>query len=132
MLEDRQMTTYRIKFTIDQDAQFEESNGEARPLTETEYADAEYNREDGSVVPYAEYLTYYGNPDRHVYLGVIVERQCECCHAWAVASSLWDIDFMDDSPELASITLDAWMDEATARALPGYAGDIVGEQLGDL
>lgn len=167
---------FRVKFVYDTDAQFEESNGEARPLTEAEYKDNEYyacpvhtrgdksadlqengigtcmrpvaqsdedaaNSRPGAApavcgkryapIPYDEYLAYYGNPDRHVYLGVIVEKQCGECHKWSVAGSLWHIDFMDDSREYLRTNLDHYYTPEEAIALPGYAGDVAGEVLSE-
>lgn len=144
----------RYKFIHDDDATFEECNGEERPLTEAEYADNVYRAcpahpRAGSCfttwkgktvtgcatcsnpeyvdIPYSEYLAYSGNPDRHVYLSLIQETQCPCCNAWKVTDSLHGIDFMDDSPEYHAVQLDTWMDAATASALPGYLGELVRE-----
>ena len=105
-------TAIRVRFVIDQDAQFEECNGEARPLTEEEYAENAYQacplhpRAGTKVidiggkgkpqiqgcaicgntkyedVPYAEYLAYYGNPDAHVYLRCETQKQCPTCGGW--------------------------------------------------
>lgn len=92
------MSDYRIKFTIDEDA---------RPLTETEYAD---------------YLAYYGNPDRHVYLGAVVEECCDRCGQWAVVASLWNIDLMDDDPAYLQTPLDTWI--PLDAPLTGYLAQI--------
>lgn len=116
--------TTRYRFTIDPDGTFEESNGEPRPLTPDEYAGNQYMR-DGVPVPYEEYRAYYGNPDRHIYLGLIEETRCPCCGGWKETNSLWRIDMMDDDPVLTAITLDKRLDSATASALPGYAGELV-------
>ena len=112
---------YRIRFIIDDQASFEESNGESRPLTRAEYAGNEYrgclehpragsrplsDTQQGigvctvcarriQPIPYDEYLRYYGNPDRHVYLGCEVQRQCPCCEAWKTVGALGHIDMMD-------------------------------------
>jgi hypothetical protein len=143
---------YRVKFVIDEDACFEESNGEARPMTEAEYKGNEYRAcpkhprggtkvIDASVspnvagcaicgntnyedIPYQEYLAYYGNPDRHIYLGCIVETQCDKCSAWKVKESLWHIDFMDNDKAYLALALDRWMTEEEAKALPEYAGEV--------
>lgn len=147
---------YRVRFESDADARFEECNGENRPLTREEYRKNEYyacpnhlrgwKGNDSSAfgvgicgmcqtqyapVPYAEYLAYYGNPERHVYLGVIVEQQCGCCQSWTVANSLWNIDFMDDSREFAAVTIARNLTPVEALALPGYAGEVAREQLED-
>lgn len=146
--------TYRVRFVIDEDAGFEECNGEARPLTEEEYRENEYmgcpNHPRGSKtddtaiegvgtcgacqtlyapIAYAEYLQYYGNPDRHVYIGAIVEKQCGSCEAWSVADSLWHIDLMDDDDDLQLITLDKPMNPDQATRLPGYLGEVAREML---
>jgi hypothetical protein len=152
----------RVRYVYDEDARFEECNGEARPLTEAEYAENSYRscpdhpragtivvneeppytsaqiqgcavcrRTDYVDVPYAEYLRYYGDPDRHVYLGCVAEACCACCGSWTVKGSVWGIDLMDDSPELRAITVGEWMTEAAAAALPGYAGDMAREQIAE-
>jgi hypothetical protein len=108
---------YRVRFVQDPDAQFEECNGEARPLTAEEYAENEYMR-DGQPIPYEEYLSYYGNPDRHVYLQCDVEKRCLCCAHWAYAEGLGGIDFMDDDPELRAVG--DWYTPIEAEGLPGY------------
>jgi hypothetical protein len=112
---------YRIRFEYDDLASFEECNGEARPLTEEEYADAQYMK-DGVPVPYAEYLDYYGNPDRHVYMRAVLESKCVCCGSWSVVDSLHSIDFMDDSPETCAI--DRTFSARELAAVPGYLQDI--------
>lgn len=172
----KKTVAYRVKFVYDDDATFEESNGEARPMTEEEYKGAEYyacpihTRGDKSAdthvngvgtcmrpiaqsdedtanarpghtpavcgrqyapIPYDEYLAYYGNPERHVYLACIVEKQCHCCGKWTVGSSLWRIDFMDDNREYLETHLDHWYTPEDAVALPGYAGSVAGEVLSE-
>lgn len=149
----------RVKFTIDESSSFEECNGESRPLTEAEYEGNKYRgcplhpRAGSKVVnkrtkpptvgcavcgntkyediPYAEYLEYYGNPEAHVYLGCIVEKQCQCCQSWTDAGSVWGIDFMIDSPEYNAINVDEWLTAAEARNLPGYAGEVAREQMNE-
>lgn len=123
------MPVYRVKFVIDDDAEFEESNGERRPLTETEYKDAQYMK-DGHEVPYADYLRYYGNPDRHVYLGCIVQKQCPHCACWSDAGSLWNIDCMDDNEEYRSITLDKWYAVDDAHVV-GYLREVATELISE-
>jgi hypothetical protein len=145
---------YRVKFVIDEQARFEECNGEPRPLTEAEYAENQYRAcpkhprgstlpartENGRAwcgdcgteyadVPYADYLEYQGNPDRHVYLGVIVEKKCKCCGTWTNAASLWHIDFMDDDRAYQQTNLDHWYEPDVAGRLPDYAGEVAREQL---
>lgn len=125
---------FRVRFVIDDDAVFEESNGESRPLTEEEYKGAEYQK-DGADVPYAEYLEYYGNPDRHVYLGCIVEKACKCCGHFEEVGSLWRIDFMDDAPELRAINpyqkRGQTFSVPDALALPGYLPEVARDVLSE-
>jgi hypothetical protein len=151
------MSQYRITFLEDQDAQFEECNGEARPLTRDEYAEATYRgcpdhpragsktldatvspnltgcavcgRTDDVDIPYDEYLAYYGNPDRHVYLACLVERQCDCCHVWQTASALGAIDVMNDSPEWRTVQIGRRYTPDEAARLPGYLAEIAREEL---
>lgn len=78
-------------------------------------------------IPYAEYLAYYGNPDRHVYVYAYVDRQCASCDAWhATAASLGHIDLMDtDRAEVAAI--DRTYLETEADQIPGYLGEVARE-----
>lgn len=150
-------TNFRVKFVIDDQASFEECNGEARPLTAEEYekegvymACPNHPRgpkgDDTAVngvgtcarcgstytpVPYDEYLAYYGNPDRHIYLGCIVEKQCPCCEAWSSVQSLWHIDFMDDDRAYVDTQIEHWYTPAQAKALPDYVGTIANELLSE-
>lgn len=119
---------YRVRFVVDEDASFEESNGEPRPLTEAEYAEAEYMK-DGIPVPYAEYLEYYGNPHRHVYIGAILERACVCCREWVSAASLWNIDTMDDQPEAGMIGQTFYADRFDQ--IPGYLREVADELVAE-
>jgi hypothetical protein len=105
---------YRLRYAIDDLASFEECNGEGRPLTEAEYAENQYMRlvdpagaSDGPRVPvtYAEYLAYYGNPDRHVYVELQVQQQCNACDGWHTVGSLGNIDLMDDDPALREVEI---------------------------
>lgn len=150
--------TIRYRFVSDDEAQFEECNGESRPLTRAEYAENSYRacpdhpRAGTKVItfgppqiqgcaicgntkyadiPYNEYLRYYGNPERHVYLGLIQETVCPCCNSWKVTDSLWRIDFMDDSAEYRAVQLDRNYTAEKARALPGYLGELVREMGGN-
>lgn len=125
---------YRVRFVYDEGACFEECNGEARPLTEEEYAEDYYNDKDGNQIPYAEYLRYYGNPDRHVYLGCVVERVtvCPCCEAQKVetAASLWGIDMMDDDTVLDLLVVGTLRDEPHPSEL--YTEDQIAKKTGYL
>jgi hypothetical protein len=118
------MSEYRIRFEYDPDAEFEESNGENRPLTEEEYRGAEY-MQDGKPVSYTDYRAYYGNPDRHVYLGAIVEKRCSCCGTWKTDASLWRIDVMDDDPE--AYVVGQTFELERLHAIPGYLRSIACE-----
>lgn len=131
-------TRYRIEY--DPDASFEECNGEGRPLTEEEYAENSYQacpdhpragtkvisvgppqvqgcaicgRTDYETIPYEEYLQYYGNPDRHVYLQIIRQDRCPCCDSWVDGDSLSGIDFMDDNPEAGFADTTCTIDQLT-------------------
>lgn len=117
-------TNYRIRFVYDEDAVFEECNGEARPLTREEY-DKDYYVENGKRASYERYRAYWGNPDRHVYLGAIVDRQCPCCDTWKTAASLWYIDVMDDQPEAQCV--DRTYTREELEAIPGYLRDVARE-----
>lgn len=150
------MTRHRVRFVLDEDAQFEECNGESRPLTADEYAGNEYmgcpvhprgfdgdksadTTAEGQLgqgvckcgrlyepIPYTEYLAYYGNPDRHVYFGYEVQEQCSCCQAWQIIDSLWNIDMMDNSPELKTIKRGVWYD-LNAPEITGYFRTLVND-----
>ncbi len=134
---------YRVRFVIDEDHHFEECNGEPRPLTAAEYAENVYrgctrhprrhcdcSQEYWADISYEEYRAYYGNPDRHVYLGCVVDRLCAACGHWEKGiASVWGIDFMDDAPEYDAINVDQPIPADEAIRLPGYAGDVAREEL---
>lgn len=145
---------FRVRFEFDNDAQFEECNGEARPLTEAEYAENGYRgcpnhprskvapqrTENGRAwcgecgteyadIPYAEYLAYYSNPERHVFFTCIVEGACSCCGKWSVLASLVNIDIMDNDPALRTLYTGQNYTPAEALALPGYFGDVAKDEL---
>ena len=86
---------------------------------------------DGKPIPYDQYLQYYGNPDRHVYLGCVAEVQCPCCDHWESDASVWHIDFMDDDPELSAVNVGKAIPAMDAMNLPGYAGEIAREMLAE-
>lgn len=119
-------THFRVRFVEDPDAAFEECNGEARPLTEAEYAE-NYYLKDGARVSYEDYLAYYGNPERHVYLQCDVEKQCPCCQHWEYETGTGGIDFMDDDPELSQ--MDEWYTPDQVLTLPGYLREVATEDL---
>lgn len=127
---------HAVRIVDDMEACFEECNGQPRPLTEAEYAENAYMDGDRRI-PYAEYLEYYGNPARHVYLGIIVEERpigCGCddddiCGHWDTLDSLWGIDLMYDDPCAQQATGER-LSIAEARALKGYLGDVVRDLIG--
>ena len=119
---------YRIRVQIDPEGRFEECNGEPHPLSATEYAQNQYFKNAGKdAIPYREYLHYYGNPRRHVFLEVCVERQCAKCRQWVALTSLHGIDFMDDSLEVRSLDLNKDCSVEIFpidKPLPGYLNDV--------
>jgi hypothetical protein len=121
-------TEYRIRFVNDDTTVFEECNGESRPLTEAEYAENQYMK-DGQPIPYDDYLAYYGNPERHVYLQSEVQKKCRCCGQWETVGGTGCIDFMDDAPELSAT--DQWIPADRAADLPGYLREIALEDLSE-
>lgn len=159
-------TRYRVHFVIDHDAEFEECNGENRSLTEAEYAENEYRgcptHPRGSKaadtvkpgvprqgvcacgleyapIPYAEYLAYYGNPEMHVYIGTIVERQTGV-QDWETAEAVWNSDFMADDPALTVVSIwerdddadgmtDRYYSVNEAQQLPGYFRELALTEL---
>lgn len=151
------MPNYRIRFTYDPDASFEECNGEPRPLTELEYAANAYRAcprhpragsrtIDATTTPplvgcaicgeteyadieYAEYRAYYGNPDRHVYVVADLQRQCDCCQVWSTVGSTGSIDLMDDAEELRQ--LDQWYTPDQIASLPGYLAEVARADLAE-
>jgi len=88
-------------------------------------------------VSYADYLQYLGNPDRHRYVGIIVDTQANICphcdrgDGWINGAGLWSIDLMDDSPEWLFIRrkLDTPIRAAIASSLPGCLCEIAVQQL---
>lgn len=88
-------------------------------------------------VPYADYLAYYGNKDRHRYIGVVVETQDNVCthcgrgDGWQTTPGLWNIDLMDDGVEWLFIRrrLNEPIRAALVSSLPGYLAVVAKEQL---
>jgi hypothetical protein len=117
--------TNKIRYVVayDEYAEFEECNGEPRPLTAEEYIGNEYY-ENGEPVLYDAYLRYQGNPERHVYLTVTRQDQCACCGTWTNGESLSNIDCMDDHDEAFCIGTFAYEE------LIGYLKDVAGELEG--
>lgn len=149
---------YRVRFVVDEEYRFEECHGEARPLTEEEYRENEYcacpehpragsgvvgaamgrvmvgcrrcGRGDYAPIPYEEYLRYYGNPERHVYVRCEVQRQCTCCQKWTYAGGTGGIDLMDDDGDLR--VLGEWLSEQQIKDLGlGYLGEVAREDLAE-
>lgn len=119
------MADYRVIFEFDPEGRFEACNGQPRPLTEEEYGEHQYF-EYRMPIPYAQYLRYYGNPDRHVYLMACIERRCGCCGHWAATEHhLCGIDLMDDSPEYLQVELMQAYDPCDP--LPGYLADVAAD-----
>lgn len=111
-------TRYVIDY--DHDYEHEESDGGPMPMTEERYKGHEYYK-DGQPIPHAEYLTYYGDPDRHVVVWMRRTDQCPCCQTWISGDSLGGIDLMDDQPEagfIGTFTLDQ---------LPGYLREVAAD-----
>lgn len=119
---------FRVRFVIDEEARFEECNGEARPLTESEYADNQYMDDARKPIPYDEYLRYYGNPDRHLYFQCDVEKKCPHCGTWSYETGLGGIDMMDDSPEASETP---YMTPERAWNMGGYFQEVARDSLID-
>lgn len=49
-----------------------------------------------NVVPFEKYMQYWGNPERHTELIMLVDYQCPCCGSYEIGESVGSIDFMDD------------------------------------
>lgn len=93
---------FRVAFHPDASYAFEEADGGPMPATEARYQANGPFMENGKPVSYERYRAYYGNPDRHVVVGLVLQRRCACCGTWDdTDTALWGIDFMDDSPEVA-------------------------------
>lgn len=52
--------------------------------------------EKGEPVPFEDYMKYWGDPNRHTVLSVLVQEECSHCGSWTTKESLWGVDFMDD------------------------------------
>lgn len=123
------MMARRVKFMRDPEGKFVEYNGEERPLTAEEYRECPYYCPGGAVVSYKDYLAYYGNPERHVYLTCVIEEQCEACGTWRVSDSLGWIDLMDDDSALRMIELGKDLCPEEAKKLPGELGCVASDLL---
>jgi len=114
----------RITFDHDPDPSLDGSDGKPLPESREHYETNPFidhgSDRPSRKIPYEEYLTYHGNPDRHTVVTAVVEHQCRHCQAWHVTGSLCGIDFMDDSPEVLQLKLPGTYSEAEAKALQGY------------
>jgi hypothetical protein len=130
---------FRVKFVYDEDGSVETPHGTPLPGTREEYKGYEIMQlidpaddpQTGKrrTVPYDEYRQFWGNPDRHVIVGCIVEKRCEACGHYEQAESLWNIDLMDDDADYLAVTMDHWYTPDEARALVGYLGETAKELL---
>lgn len=131
--EDRGAPAYRVRFEHDPYYQFESPDGGPLPESQERYETNYVQRKspDGSWrrISYEEYCRYEGNPDRHVAVCAIVERQCPCCGTWKVAGSLGGIDLMDDDPGLGH--LDVVIPENQIGSLPEYLLEVAEELIAD-
>lgn len=132
---------YRVYFAYDSDACLDAPNGGPIPESEDQYLENPVRRQqpDGSWadITYAEYCAYEGNPDRHVVLVAYLQRHCPCCDSWKTIDDLYNIDCMDDSPELRPIRV--WDGgerrvyyDPTDPKLTGYLRTIVEEMIANV
>lgn len=131
----------RVQWVYDHDGQNSQESpvGGNLPESETEYLKNPVTPGGGPAISYAEYCEYYGNPDRHLVLACLLQRQCPCCETWKDVGSLWGIDFMDDSPEIQKLYVTSldhdhdqhYYSEAEAIALPGYPGEVARELIAE-
>ena len=132
----------RVRFFHDYDTPITEIDGLPMPLTEAQYAEhGPCLRADRSVIPYAEYCRYYGDPNQHVMVAMVLEHRCPCCDHWHETDhALYGIDVMIDDPALALIQRtrgDFWSDRGVrlaavdALALPGYLGTVARDLLSE-
>jgi hypothetical protein len=134
-------SAFRVQFVYDEDGSLETPEGKPLPGTRADYRknpisaliDPKADPETGArrEIPYEEYCRYYGNPDRHVVVGCIVEKRCGTCGAYSSAESLWNIDLMDDDPSYLAVQLDHWYTPEEAIALPGYLGEVAKDLLSE-
>lgn len=77
-----------------------------------------------NIVPFEDYMKYYGDYNRHVVLVCDVEKQCVHCGEWSHVQSVGGVDFMDDDHwETGTFT------EEEALALRGYQADVAKDLL---
>lgn len=94
------MTRYRYRFVADPDYTPTGCDGHPLPESEAVYADNQCLRPDGTPIPYAEYLRYYGDPEAHLGVAVFVDRMTPTDDDWTVAESLHGIDLMFDDADV--------------------------------
>jgi hypothetical protein len=117
---------YRFTVQYDDDPMSSLHDPEGNPLPgPREIYEANPITDKGRTVPYEEYCDYFGNPNHHVVLGVTIEQECNMGH-WHEIDALWDIDLMDDSPEVLAVNINRGYARATD--LPGYLREVA-EQL---
>jgi hypothetical protein len=121
---------YRVDVVPNIDWTWENPHGGNGPETREQYKANEVI-DKGRTVPYEEYVQYWGNPARHVACGVILERQCPCCHSWVDAGSLWGIDLMDDSPETGDIDAGPFYLGTDGRQPTGSLADVAAELMAE-
>lgn len=82
---------------------------------------------EGEILAFDEYKATYGNPNKYVYLYVLVESCCDHCGEWGVKDSLGGLGFYEDDPahwETGTFT------EAEVDAMPeGYLRETLQEML---
>ena len=84
----------RVKWVYDEDPDLSDLEQWNTPETYQGYE----VYEDGEPLSFKNYMQTYGNPERHVVLGCVIERECPHCGKWSGVESLWGIDFMDWQP----------------------------------
>jgi hypothetical protein len=119
---------FRVRFEYDPDGMqaLHDPQGAPLPGSRKVYEQNPITPHGGAALTYKEYCRYYGNPDRHVVLGAILEEKCPHCGQWQGApgmTSLWGIDCMHGDAEAgyAGVTVEA----ADFATLPGYLAEVV-------
>jgi hypothetical protein len=99
------LTTCRFRIEYDETFVPEGSDGQPLPESRESYEKGPYMNHD-IPIPYEEYLRYYGNPDQHVGLVMLLERRCPTCKQWHVTQSVGGIDMMfDDKWQTGTFTV---------------------------
>lgn len=123
------MTLYRIGVYQDHDFVAEGCDGEPLPESPEVYADSPYCWADGSEMAYEEYLRSYGDPDKHIGAGVVIERLDDGAVEWVRVSEVWHIDCMVDSEEARVLPVDGIRWYRVTDMPPGFLGDVARELL---